>query len=297
MAISEMKSRLDWEELRVFLAVARASGLSGAARLTGVSAPTLGRRMTALERQLNQKLFDRKPSGYALTEAGRELYEHAREMEAVATGIERWRDGHGDAAGGAHLGRRLDQPVPRAPPRPAMAARTTRSTLEFLTAAARLDIARRQADIGIRNRAPEEARLSGRRINDVAYAIYRSRDADEDGETPWIGVIGDGGLTPSARAGSPPVTARTIVLNCTDPRMVVDILHAGTGQAVLPCFVGDSFPGLRRAGGLIEELAEEQWMVLNDTERHQPAVRLVIDRIAALLKEHRALFRGDRPAA
>jgi DNA-binding transcriptional LysR family regulator len=77
---------------------------------------------------------------------------------------------------------------------------------------------------------------------------------------------------------------------------VVDILHAGTGQAVLPCFVGDSFPELRRVGGLIEELAEEQWMVLNDSERHQPAVRQVIDRIAALLKEHRALFRGDQPA-
>ena len=78
----------------IFLAVAKTSGLSGAARLTGISAPTLGRRMTTLERQLNQKLFDRKSSGYVLTEAGRELYEHVREMEAVATGIERWRDGH-----------------------------------------------------------------------------------------------------------------------------------------------------------------------------------------------------------
>ncbi len=36
-------------------------------------------------------------------------------------------------------------------------------------------------------------------------------------------------------------------------------------------------------------------MVLNDTERHQPAVRQVIDHVAALPKEHRALFRGDRP--
>src|SRR5690606_25596594 len=92
--------------------------------------------------------------------------------------------------------------------------------LEFLTAAARLDIARRQADIGIRNRAPEEARLSGRRLNDVAYAVYRSRRAEEREATPWIGVIGDGGLTPAARW----VAARhgdSIVVNCTDPRMVV----------------------------------------------------------------------------
>ena len=174
MSISEMKSRFDWEELRVFLAVARASGLSGAARLTGVSAPTLGRRMTALERRLNQKLFDRKQTGYALTEAGRELYEHAREMEAVATGIERWLDGRGERrvvriSAGAWTSRFLALHLDRLwrPDDPMM--------LEFLTAAARLDIARRQADIGIRNRAPEEPRLSGRRINDVAYAVYRSR--------------------------------------------------------------------------------------------------------------------------
>jgi DNA-binding transcriptional LysR family regulator len=293
MSISEMKSRLDWEELRVFLAVAKASGLSGAARLIGVSAPTLGRRITTLERQLNQKLFDRKSSGYVLTEAGRELYEHVREMEAAATGVERWRDGHATRrmvriSAGAWTSRFLALNIDRLI-RPGEAI-----AIDFLTTSVRLDIVRRQADIGLRNRAPEETRLSGRRINDVAYAIYRSRDADEDGKTPWIGVIGDGGITPGSRW----VAARhaeDIVINCTDPRTVVDILHAGTGQAVLPCFVGDSFPGLRRAGGLIEELAEEQWMVLNDTERHQPAVRQVIDRVAALLKEHRALFRGDRP--
>lgn len=294
MSISEMKGRLDWEDLRVFLAVARGSGLSGAARLTGVSAPTLGRRMTALEHRLNQKLFDRKPTGYALTEAGRELYEQAREMETVATGIERWLDGHGERrvvriSAGAWTSRFLALHIARLwrPDDP--------MTLEFLTAAARLDIARRQADIGIRNRAPEESRLSGRRINDVSYAVYRSRHADER-NTPWIGVIGDGGLTPSARW----VAARypdDVFLNCTDPRMVVDVLFAGTGQAVLPCFVGDSFPELRRTGELIEELAEQQWMVLNESERRQPAVRLAIDRIAALLKEHRALFRGDRPQA
>lgn len=292
MAISEMKS-LDWNALRAFLAVARASGLSGAARLTGVSAPTLGRQMTALERKLNQKLFDRTASGYALTAAGRELYEQAREMETVATGIERWRDGHGARrvvriSAGAWTSRFLALHIDRLwrPGDP--------MTLEFLTAAARLDIARRQADIGIRNRAPEEARLTGRRTNAVAYAVYRARQADADADRRWIGVIGDGGVTPSARW----IEARhrdDIMLNCTDPRMVVDILRAGTGLAVLPCFVGDSFPELRRAGGPIEELAEEQWLVLNDAERRQPAVRLAADRIAALLKEHRALFRGDRP--
>ena len=81
--------------------------------------------------------------------------------------------------------------------------------------------------------------------------------------------------------------------------VVLVVRSRGTviGQAVLPCFVGDSLPELRRMGTTIDELADQQWMVLNDAERHQPAVRLAIDRLVALLEEHRALFRGERPAA
>src|SRR5512139_2638499 len=87
-----MKQPVDWDELRLFLAVARSAGLNAAARQTGVSAPTLGRRMTALERRLGRQLFVRSQTGYELTDAGRALYRHAHEMEAAAVGIERWRD-------------------------------------------------------------------------------------------------------------------------------------------------------------------------------------------------------------
>jgi DNA-binding transcriptional LysR family regulator len=284
-----MKDLADWDALRLFLVVARAGGLGAAARRTGVSAPTLGRRMTALERQLNLRLFDRRQTGYELTEAGRELYEQAREMEAVAAGIDRRQAPRRVVriSAGAWTCRFLALHVARLwqPDEP--------MAVEFLTAAARLDIVRRQADIGVRNRAPEEARLSGRRVNDVAHAIYRSRGAPpvDPATAPWIGVVGDAGVTPSARW----VAARyldRVVMSCSDPRLVVELLRAGVGVAVLPCFVGDGEPELVRAGDTIDELREQQWRVLNQSERHQPAVRTVIDRTVALLKEHRDLFRG-----
>jgi DNA-binding transcriptional LysR family regulator len=155
MSVSNLKEAVDWESLRLFLAVARASGLAGAARQTGISAPTLGRRMTALERRIKQRLFERRQTGYELTAAGRELYRQAQEMEAAAAGIERWRSGKGERravriAAGAWTSRFLAQHIGRLwrPDDP--------MTLEFLTSAARLDIARREADIGIRNRAPDE---------------------------------------------------------------------------------------------------------------------------------------------
>ena len=83
----------DWSDLRLFLAVARLGGLRAAAEAAGVSAPTLGRRMAALEQQVAQPLFVRSASGYALTPAGRELLSRTEEVEAAMRGVASWAEG------------------------------------------------------------------------------------------------------------------------------------------------------------------------------------------------------------
>lgn len=293
MSPSILKQSVDWEDLRLFLAVARADGLAGSARQTGISAPTLGRRMTALERRLDRKLFDRKQTGYRLTDAGRELYQQALEMELAADGVERWRARNTRrivriSAGSwtshflaAHVDRlwRPDEPI----------------GIELSTAHALVDILHRQADIGIRNRAPDEPRLAGRRIQDIAHCAYCARTAAASPDAlPWIGVTGDAAVTPTARW----VRARNPdggVLICSDARAVVDMLRADVGKAVLPCFIGDSDGALIRIGDPIAELRGEQWLALNDQARHEPAVRTVIDRLVGLLEGHRDLYEGRRP--
>lgn len=285
-----MKEPLAWDELRLFLAVARSEGLSAAARRTGVSAPTLGRRITQLERRLDRRLFDRKQTGYALTADGHALYRQVVEMESASAAVEQWRDGNVRrivriSAGSwtsrflaRHIGElwRPDEPI----------------GIDLATAHARVDIGHRQADLGIRNRAPDEARLAGRRMQDVAHCVYRGRDSGGE-DLPWVRVTGDAAITPSARWVSAFDTES--VLTCSDARVVVDLLHAGAGKAVLPCFVGDEDAGLARVGEPIAELRGEQWLALNDSARHEPAVRTVIDRLVTLLTEHRALFEGGRP--
>ncbi len=64
------ETNFDWDDLRLFLAVAREGGLAAASASTGKSPPTLGRRMLALERRLGLELFERLPRGYALTDQG-----------------------------------------------------------------------------------------------------------------------------------------------------------------------------------------------------------------------------------
>ena len=78
------KSTMRWDDLRVFLAVARRGRLQAAGRTLGLDPTTAGRRIAALEAALGTALFERSAEGYALTEAGGGLLAHAQAMEAQA---------------------------------------------------------------------------------------------------------------------------------------------------------------------------------------------------------------------
>jgi DNA-binding transcriptional LysR family regulator len=79
-----------------------------------------------------------------------------------------------------------------------------------------------------------------------------------------------------------------------DVHSVRELVAAGAGLSVFPCFVGDGDPRLVRVAAPIAELATEQWLVSHHEERHRPEVRRVADRIAALMRQHQALFRGEQ---
>ncbi|WP_428672885.1 LysR family transcriptional regulator, partial [Roseibium sp.] len=157
-----MKRNFDWEDLRLFLAVAKAGGLAGAADKTGVSAATLGRRVASLERDLNVRLVEREARGYQLTTAGRELMLHLEDMDQAARSIAAWQE-----SGRAR--RRI---------RISAGEWTTRLLLdniggfwtsasdwvpEFLADPRVRDIARRRIDIGVRNRRPSQEWLAGQK--------------------------------------------------------------------------------------------------------------------------------------
>ena len=88
-----MKNDFGWDDLRLFLDVARLGGLSAATSTTGLSAATLGRRITVLEQQLGQPLFVRSQTGYRLTPAGEDLLERAEDVEAAMLSLKRWKEG------------------------------------------------------------------------------------------------------------------------------------------------------------------------------------------------------------
>src|ERR1700722_6231462 len=83
-----------WDDMRLFLAIARERSLSAAARALHVDHATLGRRLTSLERRLSAKRFSRTPEGFAITSARQAIMNNAESMEAAALAVERLVTGH-----------------------------------------------------------------------------------------------------------------------------------------------------------------------------------------------------------
>lgn len=260
-----------WGELAAFLAVARHGGLSAAARATGSSAPTLGRRMRALERALGRELFVRRAHGYDLTEAGARLRDGLGDVEARLTRLVRPDPGEAPpmvriTAGSwtmialaGSIGRIMGDPPDLRP--------------RLLETEDTLSIARREAAIGFRNHRPTGAGLAGRRLRPVEFAPYARSGAPER----WVRAMVD---TPSARwtAGRGGVVA----CEAATPRLALDLVLHGVGRTPLPTFVGDPHPALERVGPVIGELSHDQWLVAHQDDRRLAEVRRALDRIAAV---------------
>lgn len=285
---------ISWDDLRLFLDVARLGGLSAARATTGLSAATLGRRVSALEAQIGEPLFVRSQTGYQLTPAGEELLDHAEDVEAAMFSLNRWRDGNtGDrlvriSAGSwtaAFIARHIGK----------IWTTTDPFRVELSTANQKVDIGRRNADIGLRNARPTEQWLAGRQMGRVAHALYAGRNLVNGVAAGYfVGVNGDAGVVPSARWLAAHHGDR-IMVRGSDPHSVRELVAGGAGLSIFPCFVGDSDERLVRVARPIEELFSEQWLVTHHEERHTGAVRKVADRIAALMKDNRALFEGEAP--
>ena len=95
---------MDWDDLRVFLAVARTESLSAAGKRLKIDPATVGRRIGRLEEATKARLFSKSPHGYALTEEGARLIPHAETAERAALGAEESLSGPGGLTGLIRLG-------------------------------------------------------------------------------------------------------------------------------------------------------------------------------------------------
>ncbi|MGX9356608.1 LysR family transcriptional regulator [Roseobacteraceae bacterium S113] len=255
------------DDLALFASVAQSGSLSAAARLRAMPLPTLSRRMRALEMSLARVLFQRGPSGYALTSDGRALLAELGDLQALEARVARWAQADTGPAPvritaglwtARHLARSLRPPETWRP--------------IFVPSNAALDLARREADIGLRNVAPDHPWLARRRLAPVRFALY--------GVPNVQGIIAGPRGTPS-QDWLHDTHADAITTTATDPRLCLDLAEAGYGKILLPTFVGDT-TGLLAQSEAIPELDHDVWLTVHQDARHDPPIRAALDAIAAV---------------
>jgi DNA-binding transcriptional LysR family regulator len=291
---------MEWDDLRVVLAVTREGTLSGAARRLGVTHSTVFRRLGAVEEQIGARLFERFRDGYVPTPAGETAAEAAARLEEEVLTLERRLSGQDLRPSGVvritttdTLGMILMRHLP------AMRALHPEIQPEVVTSNAMANLTRREAEIAIRPTPDPPDILVGRRVADIAHAIYgskaylsRHQEADLSAHH-WIGLDDALANTVIGRWIRENLRAAHITCRVDALPALRDATAAGLGLALLPCYLGDAAPGLRRLSQKkMAEPLSALWLLTHDDLRRTGRIRATLDFLAKAFAEDRALFEG-----
>lgn len=294
MAVTNGSAPMDWDDVRVFLAVARYGSLRAAGRTLGLSQPTIGRRLALFEATFGgPTLFDRLPEGLRLNAAGEALMPAAQQLESAALALERRRAAGSSALSGTvrvSVGEWAASFLAGALADPSANA-IDGITLELVESRETANLARREADLAVRHHPPQSGDLYISKLGTFACAVYRRLGSESNA---WVTYTEEQAHYPTARWVQERLrdTGGEVALRASGMPMQLAAIRAGAGQGVLPCFAADGDPLLERLTGPVPEIAAEYWVIVHRDLRRAVCVRAVIDWIRELFVEHRDALAG-----
>lgn len=287
---------LDWDDLHTFLAIARSHTLSGAARELGVRQSTMGRRLDALEARAGVRLLQKTPTGYVLTEAGVAALAHVERMEEEALAVELEVAGRDERLEGlvrlTTIGTLAVSLLP--PVLLRFHARYPAITVEVITESRPLSLSRREADLSLWPARPMGNELIARKIADVPYHLYASRDYVARHGMPDIeaGAAGHAViLRPDSERDFPDMVFMmamaphaTVALRTGNTDLQVAMVKTGIGIACLPDNLAENHDLVPIPGkGALPQ--REVWLAVHKDTRRTPRIRVLMDALARDLGE------------
>ena len=264
----------DWNDIRIFLAIARTGSALAAARELQLNQTTVTRRIDALEHTLGATLFTRGARGSDLTELGKALMPHAQVMEHAALALD------GEAG---RLHRDQGGEIRVTAPEVIMSAFVGKLTSRFrvshpnvrfayLSAEHRLDLSLGEADVAFRAGGVLEGdTLVCQSLPEISWAIYASSAYAKCRELPCeisvlkghaiIAYAGPIAQMPHLKSFTSQVRECDVVGSSNNVPNMAGMIRAGLGLGLLPCFVGDVKSDLIRCLVPSEGLVTPWWIV------------------------------------
>jgi DNA-binding transcriptional LysR family regulator len=293
-----MDKNIGWELYRTFLGVLTEGSLSGAARALGITQPTAGRHISALEASFGQALFTRSQTGLLPTEAALVLRVHAEAMQSNAAALARAATARGqEVAGTVRISASEVIGVEVLPP---MLTKLRQAhpllRIELVPTNRVQDLLQRETDIAVRMTQPKQEMLIARRVGEVEVGLYAHADYLRRHGTPSVpadlsqhALIGFDEETPflrTARKQWPVWTREAFSLRSDSDLGQLALVRAGCGIGVCQAAVA------RRDAGLVRVLPEylayrlETWVTMHEGLRGSPRCKVAFDALVEGLQSY-----------
>jgi DNA-binding transcriptional LysR family regulator len=294
---------MDWDDLRVFLAVARRESLSAAGKALRIDPATVGRRIARLEDSLGTRLFVKSPQGYALTEAGARLVPRAEVAETALRGLDETAETPEGLTGQIRLGA-PDGCANYLLPQVLAQICDKHPGLEVqLVALPRVfNLSKREADMAIGVSRPEAGRLVVQKLTDYQLHLAASRsylaahppiatradlrahrlvgyipDMIFDKELDYLAELG---LAP------PPLASNSVSVQ-------LNFLRAGAGVGVVHDFALPAAPDLQRILPSDISLTRSFWLIRHADDARVPRLTRFAEDLVRLCRAEMARLEGD----
>lgn len=292
---------MNWDDVRLFLSVARSGQFLSAARKLGVNHATLSRRISALEAAIGTQLFLRSTNGCELTEEGQRLLAGAERMEtemlnaqanlgrvdtAVAGTV---RIGAPDGLGVSFLAPRLGR----------LTARYPDLKIQLVPVPRSFSLSQREADIAITIERPEQGRLMFSKLTDYSLGLYASGDYLADYGTPddvealkrhrRIGYVEDLIFSPSLNFTGEIMRDWDAAFEISSATGQTEAVRSGAGIGILHNYIAGQYPELLRIMPHLT-ISRSYWTAYHESARQLVRVRTVVDFLQELVAEERRIF-------
>ncbi|WP_099558713.1 LysR family transcriptional regulator [Hartmannibacter diazotrophicus] len=293
---------MEWSDVRLFLAIAREGTLGAAARSLGLTQPTMGRRLKALETSIGHSLFQRTSDGFVLTDEGAVVMAHAERMEDEVTGMLRQLSGSQRELDGLlrvscsdWFGVHVLSPLLAG-----FARQYPRVVVELLTDQRLLNLSRREADLVFRIQPFTEPDVVSRKLVDIDYGLYAPAGIAEpvygDGEGVCLVTMDEAfSDMPDVAWLRETLPHARIAMRSNSRDVQAALCRGGVGLAVLPRPLGDGMDGLRRLVPPLPPPARTTWVGYHRDLRRLPRLRALLDLVVAEIGQIRAVKDGHRP--